>query len=128
MIFLDERNKLDMSQVDDYKSPWKYKYASTVNDSAYHNSEEYEDEISDLSKQVEVIKEPTTDNQIFDRVCNLSVGTTSVDPSATIVGIIGQGGRGITYAMIQGGTSIIRSNVITDVLKYSSKIILKSDF
>ena len=116
MIFSDDRNKLDMSQVDDYKSPWKDKDASTVNDSAYHNSEEYNDEISDLSKQVEVSKEPTTDTHIFNKVRNLSVGTTSVDPSATIVGIIGQGGRGITQGMIQGGTSIISSNVIKDVL------------
>ena len=30
-----ERNILDMSQVDYYKSPWKDKYASTVNNSAY---------------------------------------------------------------------------------------------
>ena len=36
MIFLDERNKLDMTQVDDYKSPWKDKDVSTVNDSTYH--------------------------------------------------------------------------------------------
>ena len=30
-----ERNILDMTQVDDYKSPWRDKDALTVNDSAY---------------------------------------------------------------------------------------------
>ena len=38
-----ERNILDMTQVDDYKSPWKDKDVSTVNDSTYHFLNEYED-------------------------------------------------------------------------------------
>ena len=42
-----KRNIIDMTQVDDYKSPWKDKDASTVNDSAYNNLDEYEYEISD---------------------------------------------------------------------------------
>ena len=46
----NERNILDMTYVDHYKSPWKDKDASTVNDSAYHFLIEYEDEISDLDK------------------------------------------------------------------------------
>ena len=41
-----------MTQADDYKSPWKDKNASTVNDSEYHNSEEYKDEISDSDVKV----------------------------------------------------------------------------
>ena len=81
-----------MTQVDDYKSPWKYKDASTVNDSAYHNSDEYEDEISDSDKKVEASKEPITDTHVH----NTSVGTTSVDRSVTLVRIIGRWGRGIT--------------------------------
>ena len=36
-----ERNKLDMTQVEDYKSPWKDKDALTVNDSAYTSLNEY---------------------------------------------------------------------------------------
>ena len=48
-----ERNILDMTQVDEYISPGKNKHASTVNDSAYHHLDDYEDEISDSSKQVE---------------------------------------------------------------------------
>ena len=31
----NERNILDMTQVDDYKSPWKDKDATTVNDLVY---------------------------------------------------------------------------------------------
>ena len=30
-----ERNILNMTQVDDYKPPWKDKYATAVNDTAY---------------------------------------------------------------------------------------------
>ena len=89
-----------MTQVDEYMSPGKNKDASTVNDSAYHNSYEYEDEISDLSKQVEASKEPITDTH----VCNTAVGTTSVDPALIRVRISGRGGRGITQGMINGGT------------------------
>ena len=51
-----ERNILDMTQVDEYMSPGKNKDASTVIDSAHHISDEYEDEISDSSKQVEANK------------------------------------------------------------------------
>ena len=65
-------------------SPGKNKDASTVNDSAYHNLDEYEDEISDSSKQVEASKEPITDTHIR----NTSVGILSVKPAAVGVGII----------------------------------------
>ena len=47
-----ECNINDMTQVDEYKSPGKNKDASTVKNSAYHNSDEYEDEISDSEKKV----------------------------------------------------------------------------
>ena len=57
-------------------------------DWAYHNSDEYEDEISDSSKHVEASKEPIT----VTHVCNTSVGTTSVNPAVIRVGIIGRGG------------------------------------
>ena len=70
-----ERKILEMTQVHEYMPPGKNKDASTVNDSAYHNSDEYEDEIIDLSKQVEASKEPIKDTHVR----NTSVGTTSVD-------------------------------------------------
>ena len=56
-----------------------------------------------------MIKEPITDTHIVDRVRNLSVGNTNVDPVVTGVGIIGKGGpraiiRGsITQGIIRGG-------------------------
>ena len=118
-----ERNILDMTQVYKYMSPGKNKNASTVNNSAYHNSDEYEDEISDSSKQVEASKEPIP----YNHVCNTSVGTTSVNPAVIGVGIIGQGGRGITQGVINGGTGILKSNVVTDDLTDSSKMILSTD-
>ena len=123
-----ERNMLDMTQVDDYKSPWKYKDASTVNDSAVTFLNEYEDDISDSDKKVEASKEPIKDTHVHDT----SVGTTHVDSVVTGVIIIGQGGPmaisggSITQYMIHGGNSIISSNVIMHVLTDSSKMILKS--
>ena len=114
-----ERNILDMTQVDEYVSPGKNKDASTVNDLAYHNLYEYRDEISDSSKQVEASKEPITDTHVR----NTSVGTTSVDQAVIKVRIVRRGGLGITLGMINGGTGIISSNVVTDVLTDSRKII-----
>ena len=112
-----------MKQVDEYMSPGKYKDALMVNDLAYHNLNEYEDKISDSSKHVEAIKDPITDTPV--RIT--SVGTSSVDPAVIRVGIIGQGEHGITEGMIHRVSSIICSNVITDVLKNSSKMIFKSN-
>ena len=61
-----ERNMLDMTQVDDYKSPWKYKDAPTVNDSAYTFLNSYDDEISDSSKHVEASKDPIKDTHVHN--------------------------------------------------------------
>ena len=74
-----------MTQVYEYKSTGKNKDASTVNNSAYYNQDEYEDEISDMDKKVEASKEPITDTHVR----NTSVGTTSVDPAVIGVGNIG---------------------------------------
>ena len=106
----------NMTQVDDYKSPWKDKDETTVNDTvkdtAYKFLNSWNDDISDSSKQVETSKEPIkdtqtskspiTDTHIDNRVCNLSVGTTNVDPVVTGVGIFGQGGP----RAISGGSII----------------------
>ena len=118
-----ERNINDMTQVDEYKSPGGNKDASKINDSAYNNSDKYEDEISDSSKHFELSKEPITDTHVR----NTSFGIVSVKPAAVGVGTIGRGGHGITQGMINGGTGIIISNVITDVLTDSRKMILKID-
>ena len=117
-----EHNILDTTQVDEYKSPEKNKDASTITDSVYHHSDEYEDEIIYSDKKVEASKEPITDTH----VCNTSVGTTSVDPAAIRVGIIGRGGCGITQGMISGGTSIVK-DVVTDVLTNYIKMIIPLD-
>ena len=53
-----ECNILNMTQVDDYKLPWKDKDATTVNDTAYTFLNSYADEINDSIKQVETSKEP----------------------------------------------------------------------
>ena len=61
-----ERKINDMIQVEEYKSPEKNKDALTINDTEYHNLDEYEDEISDSDKKVGASKEPITDTH----VCN----------------------------------------------------------
>ena len=68
-----------MTQVDDYKLPWKYKDATTVNDSAYTFLNSWNDDESDLSKNVGTSKEPIKDTHVHDT----SVGTTNVDPFVT---------------------------------------------
>ena len=80
-----ERNINNMTQIDEYKSPGKNKDATTVNDSAYYNLGEYEDEISDSDKKVETRKEPITDTHVR----NKSVGIIGVKPSVVVFGIIG---------------------------------------
>ena len=85
--------------------------------------DEYEDEISDSDKKPEASKDPIIDTHVR----NTLVGTTSADPSVIGVRIIGRGGRGITQGIINGGTGIISSNVVTDVLTDSSKMILKTN-
>ena len=57
-----------------------------------------------------------------------------MDPVPTGIGIIGQGGTrtisggSISQSIVQGGKSIIHSNVITHVLTNSSKMTLDSDY
>ena len=70
-----ERNILDMTQVDDYKSPWKDKNATTINYTANKFLNSYDDEISDSNKMFGANKEPIKDTHVH----NASVGTTSVD-------------------------------------------------
>ena len=57
-----ERNINNMTQVYNYKSPWKDKDATTVNDTvndtAYKFLNSWNDDISDSSKQIEMSKEP----------------------------------------------------------------------
>ena len=43
-----KRNINNMTQVDDYKSPWKDKDATTVNDSAYTFLNSWNDDLSAL--------------------------------------------------------------------------------
>ena len=52
-----------MTQEDDYKSPWKDRDATTVNDTAYAFLNSFNDDISDSSKHVETSKDPIKDTQ-----------------------------------------------------------------
>ena len=102
-------------------------HASTIKNLAYYESDEHEVEISYSSKQVEASKYPITDTHSVDRVSNLSVGVVSVNPAVTVVVIIGRGGCGITQGIINGGTCIISSNVVTDVLTDTNKMVFRTD-
>ena len=102
-----ERKIYNMTQVDDYKLPWKNKDATVattvsnvLDDMGYTYLNSYD--TSDLSKHVETIKEPIKDIQtikepikgthIVNIVRYLYGGPTNIDPVLTGVGIIGQGG------------------------------------
>ena len=76
-----ERNIENMIMEDAYKSPGKNKDASTVNDLAYHNLDEYKDEISDSIKQVEESKEPITDTYVCNTSDYLNIDSSSSDSS-----------------------------------------------
>ena len=62
-----ERNVDNMTQEDDYKSPWKDKYAkadnNTLDDTGFTFLNSFQDDTSDSSKQVETSKEPIKDTQ-----------------------------------------------------------------
>ena len=106
-----------------YQYPILKKNALTINDSVYYESYENIYTISDSRKQVDARNEPIKETHIVDRVRNLSVGVGSVKPSLIGVGIIVQG---ITQGIINGGTSI-SSNLVTDVLTDSSKILFDTN-
>ena len=62
-----ERNINNMTKEDDYKSPWKDKYATTVNntldDTGFTFLNTFQDDTSDSSKKFETSKEPIEDTQ-----------------------------------------------------------------
>ena len=79
------------------------------------------------------MKEPIKGLHLGKGVRHSMDGPTNMDPALTGVGIIGQGGyRTIsggshTQSIVQGGKSIIHSNVITHVLNNSNEVTLESD-
>ena len=99
-----------------------------------NDSSKQVDTSMDPIKYTQTIKEPITDDtHIVNRVYYLQDGPTNMDPVVTGFGIVGQGGprtisgRSISQSIIQGGGSIICSNIITHVLTNSIKMTLKSD-
>ena len=127
-----------MIQDDDYKSPWGNKDATVATGLRTITYS------SDSDKKPAARKEPIRDNQnikepikgphLVKRVRHSMDGPTDMDPVLTGIGIIGQGGsRNIsggshTQRIVQGGGSIIRSDIITHVLTNSSKVTLESDY
>ena len=101
----------------------KKKDVPTINNSVYYELDEHADTISDSSKQVDESNEPIKETHIVDGINNLSVRVVSVNPSVIRVWIIGQG---ITQGVINGDTKI-GSNLVTDVLANSSKILLNTN-
>ena len=99
----------------------KKKDVSTINNSVYYESDQHVDTISDSSKQVDASNEPIKETHIVEGINNLSVGVVFVEPAVIEVGIIGEG---ITLGVIIGGTNI-GNNIVTDILKNSSKQLFK---
>ena len=68
-----ERNINNITCDGSYQSPIKNKDVSTINDSAYYESDEHVDMISYSIKQVDPINDPIAETHIVERVCTLSV-------------------------------------------------------
>ena len=62
----------------------KKKYVSTINDSAYYESDERIDTISASRKQVDQINDPIAETHIVDRVCTLLVWVGLFDPAVVV--------------------------------------------
>ena len=80
-----ERNIDNMTQEDDYKSPWKDKDATdtttvnnTLDDTVFKFLDSFQDDTSDSSKQVETSKEPIKD---FTRAIALRSSSLSIVPT-----------------------------------------------
>ena len=67
----------------------KNKYVSTINDSAYYESDERVDTISDSRKQVDQINDPIAETHIVDGVFTLSVRVGLFKPAVAVGGSIG---------------------------------------
>ena len=127
----------DMNQDDDYKSPWKNKDATvatglkTVTYSS--DSDKMPAARRDPIKDTQTIKEPIKGSHLGKIVCHSIDVPTDMDPVVTGFGIIGKGGyRAVsggshTQIIVQGGESIICSNVITHVLTNAGELTLKSN-
>ena len=122
-----EHNIENMVQDDDYKSPWRIKYAKVATGlSVFMYS-------SDSDENPAARKEPIKGSQLGKRVRHSEDGHTDMEPIVTGFGIIGQGGpwtisRGShTQRIIQVGENIIRSDVITHVLSKPDELTLESD-
>ena len=101
----------------------KKKDVSKINDSVYYESNEHVYTIIDSSKPVEASNGPIKDTHIVGGINKLSVEVVYVDPTVIGVGIIGQV---ITQGVINGGMNI-GSNIVTDILKNSSKQLFQTN-
>ena len=66
-----ESNINNITCEDVYTSTMIKKYAKTIDDLVYHESDEHADTIIDSSKQVDASNEPITDTHIVNIVRNL---------------------------------------------------------
>ena len=65
------------------------KDVSTIKDSAYYESNEHVDTISDSRKQVYPINDPISETHIVDGVCTLSVRVRLLETAVVVGGSIG---------------------------------------
>ena len=71
-------NKITMDTS--YQSPIQKKDTSTINDSAYYESDNQVDTISDSKKQVDPSSNPRVDTHITDRIKKLSIRKITLEP------------------------------------------------
>ena len=120
---------------DDYKSPWKIKYAEGLK--AVTESSDL-GEITFASRKEKItdtqtLKEPIKGFHLGKRARHSEGGSTDMDPIVIEFDFIGQGGPRVisrgshTQSIIQGGENIVRSDVITHVLRNPDQVSLEYD-
>ena len=83
-----ERNINNITCDDSCQSPMKKKDLSKINDSAYYESDEYVDTVSDSRKQVDPINNPIAETHIVGVVCTLPVRVGLFETAVVIRGRI----------------------------------------
>ena len=132
-----ERNIKYIIQDDDYKLTWENKDATVATGSRTITYSSDSDKNTAARKEpikdTQTIKEPIKGPNLGKRARHSMDEPTNTDPVFAGVGIIGQGGsRNISrvshnQSIVQGGESIIHSDVITHVLTNFGELTLESD-
>ena len=87
----DSEHKRNINEITcdtSFQSSIKKKDVSTINNSAYYDSDEQVETISDYNKQVDPRSDPMEETHVVARIFKLSVGFRLFEPA--VIGVIGK--------------------------------------